>query len=85
MKALTDTFTRARPNERSLNGNKLKCNDFVFSLLILLSKDVSGGIGNQKFLAKGKKTVEDKQKCAKPADKPDYVSRRNPLDRQSFI
>ena len=56
MKALTDTFTRARPNERSLNGNKLKCNDFVFSLLILLSKDVSGGIGNQKFLAKGKKT-----------------------------
>ena len=56
MKALTDTFTRARPNERSLNGNKLKCNDFVFSPLILLSKDVSGGIGNQKFLAKGKKT-----------------------------
>ena len=30
MKALTDTFTRARPNERSLRGNNLKFNDFVF-------------------------------------------------------
>ena len=77
MKALTDTFIRVRPNERSLIFFCLIGSNSLAPVILLHSKTDGIRIGKI-FWPKGKRMCfREKTGKTKPTGKPDYVSRKN--------